>query len=57
MLMGSSPSAWYQPLPAVHIRIWSPPPSVPWWMCQLLRHPGSKEMLLTGTLPVASEAL
>src|SRR5699024_2743884 len=51
MLIGSSPSAWYQPDPAVHIRIWSPPPSVPWWTCQLLRHPGSKLTLLTGTLP------
>ena len=57
MLTGSSPSAWYQPLPAVHMRIWSPPPAVPWWMCQLLRQPGSKELLFTATLPAARGAL
>ncbi|CAM5235618.1 hypothetical protein SVIOM342S_03486 [Streptomyces violaceorubidus] len=55
MLTGSSPSAWYQPLPAVHSRTWSPPPPVPWWMCQLLRQPGSKETLLTGMLPRRAE--
>src|SRR5699024_7700866 len=56
MCTGSSPSAWYQPAPAVHSRIWSPAPPVPWWMCQLLRQRGSKVTLLTGVLPPTSGA-
>src|SRR5699024_9544366 len=56
ILTGSSPSAWYQPLPAVHNMTWSPAPFVPWWICQLLRQPGSKVTLLTGTVPSVSGA-
>ncbi len=44
----SLPSSWYQPEPAVQMRTW-PPPLVAWWMCQLLRQPGSKVTLCTPT--------
>lgn len=35
------PHSWYQPRPATQTRI-CPPPLAAWWMCQLLRQPGSK---------------
>ena len=44
------PSSWYQPSPAVTNRIWKPF----MWMCQLLRHPGSKDTLATCTGMLAS---
>ena len=38
------PSSWYQPRPARQSSTW-PPPLFAWWMCQLLRQPGSKVTL------------
>lgn len=35
------PSSWYQPWPAVQIRIW-PPPLSALWICQWFLQPGSK---------------
>ena len=47
-LTAALPASWYQPLPAVQIRIW-PPPRLAWWMCQLLRQPGTKVTLARPT--------
>ncbi len=34
------PQAWYQPRPPMTMST-CPPPLAAWWMCQLLRQPGS----------------